>query len=200
MLLSVIILSFLVAELRGGRIRNLARADFHRLEWVLAAAFIHVGLQVAAGRGWITSAWWTGLLNVLGHFLALYAVVPNLRLPGMPLVTVGLLLNLAVIAANGGRMPVSVAALEAVGLGRLVPVLASGGVPTHTLMDESTRLAFLGDVFRLPPPFWRPCAFSPGDAVLAVGIFVLVQALMGAGRLRNRRSKDPNPGLRPGEG
>ncbi|MDI6824299.1 MAG: DUF5317 domain-containing protein [Bacillota bacterium] len=184
MLLSAIILSFLVAELRGGRLRNLARADFHRLEWVLAAAVIHVGLQVAGGRGWVAAAWWTGLLNVLGYFLVMYAVAANLRLPGMPLVAVGLLLNLAVIAANGGRMPVSPEALQAVGLGRLVPALGAGEVPTHALMGEGTRLAFLGDVFRLPPPFWRPCAFSLGDAFLAVGAFVLVQALMGAGRRR----------------
>ncbi|MDI6894306.1 MAG: DUF5317 domain-containing protein [Bacillota bacterium] len=182
MLLGAIICSFLVAELRGGRIRNLARADFRRLEWVLVAGLIHVGLQVAGGRGWIAPAWWTGLLNVLGYFLAMFALASNLRLPGMRLVGVGLLLNLAVIAANGGRMPVSAAALQAVGLGRLVPALASGDVPTHTLMGDHTRLAFLGDVFRLPPPYWRPCAFSLGDAVLAVGAFLLIQGLMGAGR------------------
>jgi len=184
MLLGAIILSFLVAELRGGRIRNLARADFRRLELVLVAAVIHVGLQVAGGRGWIASTWWTGLLNVLGYFLAMFAVASNLALPGMRLVAVGLVLNLAVIAANGGRMPVSAAALRDVGLGHLVPALARGAVPTHTLMGESTRLAFLGDVFRLPPPYWRPCAFSLGDAVLAVGAFLLIQGLMGAGRAR----------------
>ncbi len=184
MLLSAIILSFLVAELRGGRLRNLARADFRRVEWVLAAAVIHVGLQWAGGRGWVAVGWWTGLLNVLGYFLVMYGVAANLRLPGMPLVAVGLLMNLAVIAANGGRMPVSATVLQSVGLGRLVPALGAGEVPTHALMGEATRLAFLGDVLRLPPPFWRPCAFSPGDAFLAVGAFWLVQALMGAGRRR----------------
>jgi hypothetical protein len=184
MLLGAIILSFLVAELRGGRIRNIGRVDFRRLEWVLAAAVIHVGLQVAGGRGWIAAGWWTGLLNVLGYVLAMFAVASNLALPGMRLVAVGLLLNLAVIAANGGRMPVSAAALRDVGLGNLVPALAGGAVPTHTLMGESTRLAFLADVFRLPPPYWRPCAFSLGDAVLAAGVFLLIQGLMGAGRAR----------------
>lgn len=188
MLLSAIILSFLVAEVRGGRLRNLARADVRRLEWLLAAAAIHVGLQAAGARGWVEAGLATGLLNVLGYFLVMYAVAANLRLAGMPVVAAGLLLNLAVIAANGGRMPVSPEALRAAGLSRLVAPLAAGEVPTHGLMDAGTRLSFLGDVFSLPPPFWRPCAFSAGDVLLAVGVFVLVQSLMGAGRSRAGRS------------
>lgn len=182
MLSGVIMLSFLVAELRGGRLRNLARADFRHLELVLAACGLHVGLQVAAGRGWVEVAWWTGLLNVVAYLLLMAAVIPNLRLSGMPLVAVGVFLNLLVIAANGGKMPVSPTALEAVGLGHLRPLLGSGRAPTHTLIGEGTRLAFLGDIFPLPRPYWWPCTFSPGDAVLAVGMFLLIQALMGAGR------------------
>ncbi|HHY94022.1 MAG TPA: DUF5317 domain-containing protein [Firmicutes bacterium] len=182
MFLSVIILSFLVAELRGGRLRHLRQVDFHHLEWILLAAVIHVGLQMATGRGWIHLSWWTGLLNVVGYLFLLYGVWPNLRLPGMRLVMAGLLLNLAVIAANGGRMPVSSLALTRAGLEQVVPSLA--GATTHGLMTEATRLAWLGDVLVLPPPFWRPCAFSPGDAVAAVGLFWLIQALMKAGRCR----------------
>lgn len=182
MLFTGVILSFLVAKLRGGRLARLRDVRFSRLGWVLASGLLHVGLQWLGARGWAPPDPWAGALNVAGYGLLLYGVAGNLRLPGMGLVATGLIFNLAVIAANGGKMPVSARALERVGLAHLVPLLAAGESPTHTLQNAATRLGFLGDVFLLPRPFWHPCTFSLGDAVLLAGIFVLTQRLLGAGR------------------
>lgn len=102
----------------------------------------------------------------------------NRKEKGFWLIFTGVALNFLVMAANGGRMPVS---LEAVSV--LDPVytemLQSGtAVTKHMLMDESTRLAFLGDIIPLTSPYPRDQAISIGDVIMNVGIFVFIQQLM----------------------
>jgi Family of unknown function (DUF5317) len=81
------------------------------------------------------------------------------RLPGIWIVGIGALMNLAVILANDFRMPVAPA-----GAGRLLQVGHSG---QYVLMDSSARLAWLGDWIVLPG--WLGGAYSPGDVVVAAG-------------------------------
>lgn len=111
----------------------------------------------------------------------------NRRLPGMPVVLIGLLLNLAVISANGGWMPVS-------------PETASqlpGGSPPESaavgsrvddksilLKPEDTRLEFLADRFLLPEVRGYRAAVSVGDIFIAAGVFWLLA--------RPRGSPHPN--------
>jgi hypothetical protein len=85
------------------------------------------------------------------------------RLPGVWLVSIGAALNLAVIVANGARMPVAQA-----GAGSLAKLGHEG---QYVLMDSGTRLNALGDWIVLPQ--WLGGAYSPGDVVVAVGIGVV---------------------------
>ena len=88
----------------------------------------------------------------------------NRRLPGVWLVGVGGALNALAIAANGGTMPASQAALRASGW--------------HTSTEHfnnsaplsSPRLPLLGDIFATPP--WLPghTVFSIGDIAIWLGI------------------------------
>jgi hypothetical protein len=49
------------------------------------------------------------------------------------------------------------------------------------LPRDETRLWFLSDIFVVLPPFPIPSVFSPGDVLIAAGMFLLVQrALRGA--------------------
>jgi hypothetical protein len=85
------------------------------------------------------------------------------RLPGIWFVTAGGLLNLTVILANGGRMPV---AAELAG-----PLLRLGTVGQYTLMGPDTVLNFLADWIYIPP---IPEAYSPGDLLIGAGIALVV--------------------------
>jgi hypothetical protein len=83
---------------------------------------------------------------------------------------VGVGLNFTVIAANGGFMPLSDEVRVAT---RGVTLSQSETTPRLTnvkVIDESTRLAFLGDV--VPQPAWFPRAnvVSIGDVLLATGL------------------------------
>lgn len=96
------------------------------------------------------------------------------RMPGIWIVSIGALMNLTVIAANGFRMPVTPA-----GAGRLVHLGHSG---QYVLMDSSTRIAWLGDWIVLPP--WLGGTYSPGDVVIGAGAGVVAFLLTARYRAR----------------
>ncbi len=170
----------------GGRIDNLARLRF-RWPWLVVAVLIvrEAGLV-------------TPLRNVDGiqyvYAAALAALVAWTvwqipRIAGIGLVTAGSALNLLVIAANGGRMPV--AADLAGSLAQL------GHIGQYTLMSSNTQLNWLADWIALPGTIGRllPEAYSPGDVIVAIGIGVIVALAMrsraGSAETRARIVSDP---------
>jgi hypothetical protein len=100
---------------------------------------------------------------------------------GVPLVTLGLVLNAAVVAANGA-MPVSIDAAFRAG----VPTgdIAAGLDARHEIAGRGTVWRRLGDVIPVPLPA-RPEVVSPGDVLVAAGLAELVVV----GMLR-RRTED----------
>jgi Family of unknown function (DUF5317) len=129
---------------------------------------------------------------IASNLVVLVAVGRNLAIPGLPLVLIGGGANLAAILANGGYMPVSPAALDA--LGRT----ASEGYTNSRLLDGVAGGAVLGpltDLFAMPA--WLPMAnvFSVGDACIGVGIAIAVVAAM-----HGRGPLEPRPGSAVGGG
>ena len=101
----------------------------------------------------------------------------NRGLPGMSILLIGLALNLMVMAANGGFMPISPHTA-----GQLVPDGAlldfqSGdrfGVKDIYLPPLDTRFEWLADRFLTPAWFSYRAAFSLGDVFIAIGAFGLL--------------------------
>lgn len=101
----------------------------------------------------------------------------NRGLPGMSILLIGLALNLTVMAANGGFMPISPHTA-----GQLVPDGAlldfqSGdrfGVKDIYLPPLDTRFEWLADRFLTPAWFSYRAAFSLGDVFIAIGAFGLL--------------------------
>ncbi len=127
---------------------------------------------------WGTEAWHVGSYALIVAFF-----LWNWRVASLWLIALGMVLNLTVIAANGGYMPASVSALRAAG--RMGAAEALTTSPEHTyanvvMMGEATRLNFLGDWLYLPS--WVPLAnaFSLGDFVLMLGAAWLIQGGMAA--------------------
>jgi len=142
----------------GGRMGNLARLKFH-WPWMIPAA-------VAVREAVLL----TPLNRVAGaqyaYAVALLAVVAwtvwNFhRLPGIWLLTAGAALNLLVILANGGHMPV---APELAG-----SLLRNGSIGQYTVMGAGTNLNLLGDWIALYPV---PEAYSLGDLLIGIGLAV----------------------------
>lgn len=93
----------------------------------------------------------------------------------------GSLCNLAVIAANGWHMPVTIKAAQALSADGLL-MLTTGQIPMYALESSETRLLFLGDILYCPIPFFRGFA-SAGDIFLACGAFFCLMAVMRPRRL-----------------
>ncbi len=101
----------------------------------------------------------------------------NRRIPGMPILICGVALNLAVMAANSGFMPISPqTASRLVSEDRLLDIQPASriGAKDILLRPQDTRFEWLAD--RFLPPAWSPyqVAFSLGDVFIALGAFWLL--------------------------
>jgi hypothetical protein len=117
------------------------------------------------------------LAYVASTTTAFLFVMANVRLPGLVVVAAGAGSNLVAIVANGGFMPTTPAALAAAGH-------HISAAYTNSMTGEHVVLAPLTDIFALPPEVPMANVFSIGDALIGVGIFVLVLTVM----LRGRRA------------
>ncbi len=122
----------------------------------------------------------TGLPRVLGAMLLIVVIVTlvgvaraNGRLPGVPLIALGLLLNLLVTLANLG-VPVSEATLRRGNVAVEQPLPQRPDLK-HVLEGPATRIAVLGDRFAVPP-LWT--VTSIGEITELAGLFLLIQHMM----------------------
>lgn len=172
MALALPVLAALVVGIAlGGRPGNLARLPL-RATWLFFAA---IALQVVAFPfaflPWRTEEGVASSLWVASYALLIAAAVVNRRIVGVPVVALGMGMNVVAVIANGGTMPV-------------LPEAMHGAGGSHTTLNNSTatpdpNLAWLVD--RWAAPHWIPLAnvFSVGDIVIAIGAVVIVLAGMG---------------------
>jgi hypothetical protein len=185
-LVPVLALAIIAGYLVRGRLKNL---DQIRLRWWWLA-IAGLGIQVLplpegdAGTDLLVR---TGVL-ALSYALLLVFALANVRLPGMPLIFVGLLCNAVVITANGG-MPVSVEALAEADQAEVIEALEDEGSDKHHRLDDDDVLTFLADVIAIPPPIGA--VVSVGDLFVYAGLIWLIVAAM---RARAPMASSAHPG------
>jgi len=101
----------------------------------------------------------------------------NRRFPGMPILICGVVLNLAVMSANSGFMPISPqTASRLVSEDSLLDIQPGSRIGTKDVLlhPQDTRFEWLADRFLTPA--WSPyqVAFSLGDILVAIGVFWLL--------------------------
>lgn len=172
-ILYALIIGVVLGVCLGGRPSALGSIQFRWAPLVLAGLITQLILFTDAVAARVGDA--GPILYVGSTLLVGLAVVRNIRLPGIPLVILGALANMSAILANGGYMPATAAALAS--LGKSAPTIYSNSA---VLPDPA--LALLIDRFALPR--WLPFAnvFSIGDALLGIGIAVLIVTVMRRGR------------------
>jgi hypothetical protein len=158
---------------RGGRLRA-RREPGVRTVWLgLACLAVQALVVVLPLRA-------VGLPPVLGAVLLLAAMAtllgvarPNARLPGVPLLALGLLLNLLVVVANLG-MPVRAETLERAGIAVEQPAPDRPDAK-HVLDRGGARLGLLGDRLAVRP---LRTVTAYGTVIELAGLFLLLQHLV----------------------
>lgn len=164
-----------IGYLMGGRLDRLGQLQF---EWGWLAV-VGLAIQIVLFSGFVEAGLGRGVgeaIYVASTGVVLVAVWRNLSVPGLPVVAVGAISNLAAIVANEGIMPTTAEALAAAGMG------ADEGFSNSAVVADPA-LAPLTDIFALPP--WLPLSnvFSIGDVLIGLGILVVI-ALGMRGRTR----------------
>jgi MFS family permease len=190
-----LIVGFVAGLFARGRVGRLIDV---RLRWaglIAGALLLRYGTQWAIGSG-VTLADTLRLPLIATAFaLLLAALWMNRSQPGILAVLVGAAANGLAIVVNLGWMPVSAAALSAVGM-------TSGELNTsfHVLLPENLNAQFflmagpIGDIIPIPIPFLTNVS-SLGDAFMAAGLGWFVFATLVRGR------EDPTgPGVTLGPG
>lgn len=174
-LYACLVLAAVHALLPGSDLRRLADVRLRGtwLVWLALAVQVLV-ISVLPDGGRASSA-----AHLASYVLAGAFAVANLRSAGTWLVGAGGSSNLVAIAANGGTMPASAAALEASGW------QADAGRFANSAVLEQPRLAALGDVFVTPS--WSPVqsVFSIGDVVIVAGVALFLHLTCRGGRRRD---------------
>jgi hypothetical protein len=168
-ILYAVVIGLAVGFLLGGRPRGLADLRFRWPSLMVGGLLLQVVLFSDQVTSWIGSA--GPPIYVASTAAVFLAVLASRSIAGLPIVAVGAACNLAAIVANGGYMPVGAGALQALGK---VPSTAY----SNSAVVQHAALAPLTDIFALPA--WLPYAnvFSVGDAVIAVGVVLVIVAAM----------------------
>ncbi len=173
------IVSGAIGHIRGGRLDNLSQLSIRWSGLVLIALGLQIVVIYGPGRSDARSYSFAALL-LLGSYALLFAtVLANWRLPGMLLLGLGAALNFLVILANGGWMPVTAEHLAAAGFISSPTALTSGDRVLYSkdvvLDSPETNLPWLSDVFMIPKAGLFSAVFSVGDALMMLGLFILIQ-------------------------
>ena len=173
-----VLLAIAIGLMRGGRLDGLWSLPIRWGGLVILAFLLRLSLHLmgAGGLELADAVVWT--VQAVSYGLLLLAVLINRRIPGIPTLGAGVLANGLVILVNGGRMPVSAEAAEAIGQSTAFARLMQEGSYLHQALAGEARLTFLADVFATPS--WLPVrsVFSVGDVLILAGVFILIQHLM----------------------
>ncbi len=129
------------------------------------------------------------IILVLSQVVLVGILLLNHHLPGAKLFALGVALNITVMTANGGWMPIPIETYSYIYPDR-PPIEAQARPPNSknvALDREDINLWWLSDV--VPVPWlWRWYAVSPGDIVLMFGVALFIFAIP------KKTDKNPGPG------
>jgi hypothetical protein len=170
-----------LAVAMGGTFDALANLPFRGSRLVAIAVIAQI---LGDGLAWATNHRGFYPAGLAISALAVLAFcVRNISLDGIPLLTLGLLLNAVVVTLNGA-MPVSTAAAARADVS--THNIAQGYDARHSIAGRGTQWRLLGDDIPVPLPV-RPEVVSPGDVLVAAGLAEMV--LLGMKPRRRRRTE-----------
>ena len=172
-LVSIAVLSIIIGLVRKGSFSNILSSDIKAsfLFIISLLLFITVRVGNAAGIALITD--WTYFLLLGGYILLLLGIILNLNV-WMFVLLFGTVSNFVVTFINGGKMPISLTALQTAGL----TAASIEDSAIYALSSATTNFPFLGGIIPLPLPSIFAEVLSPGAILIGIGIFGIIQNVL----------------------
>ena len=167
MFIEGLIFALIIGYILKGKIKNLENVDVKAVYLVFISFFIEFFIIIGIRKGFFNIGIFTYLLNFIMYTLLVMFIYFNRKDKYILLMGIGFLLNAIAIFFNGGAMPVSAKAATTAGLS-----LNMSKEGLYTLINENTKVWFLGDV--IPLTFLRNFAISIGDIIALLGLMLFV--------------------------
>jgi hypothetical protein len=170
------------ALLRGGRLSNLSKLSVRWSALPLLALTLQFYVLYGPGKDDADRFGFSALLILGSYVLLLGVAMVNHHLPGMVWLGLGVALNFFVILSNGGWMPVTSGLLVKAGYIDTPDAVVVGqrawASKDVVMASQDIRLRWLSDLFVIPRAGIFSAVFSAGDALMMLGLFLLIQAGM----------------------
>lgn len=167
MFIEGLIFAVIIGYILKGNIKNLENVDVKGVYLVFISFFIEFFIIICIRKGIFNIGIFTYILDFIMYTLLAMFIYFNRKDKYIVLMGLGFLLNAIAIFSNGGVMPVSAKAATAAGV--TLDISKEG---LYTLINENTRVWFLGDV--IPKTFLRNFAISIGDIIAVLGLMLFV--------------------------
>ena len=186
-----VIVALIAGKLLGGRASRIGQIQARW--WWLAPVALCIQIAVIYGFPGLNDDLFAGIIIATYGALVVIAAA-NHTLPGARIMALGIFLNLLVMVANGGLMPISPEIIQRAG--RFEPWKVGDGLPGTRLtqskdvlrLPEDTRLEFLADRYWTGLPGRLGIIFSIGDVILLGGMcFLIVRTMTAASNDRTTR-------------
>lgn len=172
-----LLLALISGWLSRGSLFNLEKVKFRSLYIFIAGLILQIPLRLGIPVDDYFPDYLLGnQLYILSLFLILFTILMNIRLQGFKFLALGASMNFLAITANGGKMPISYKAVGIAGMMRDFEIAIEGGGWIHFTISKQgeTLFPFLGDVIPLPLGNYFSRVISPGDILIASGMFLFI--------------------------
>ncbi|MDR7857601.1 DUF5317 domain-containing protein [Tissierella sp.] len=181
MFIESIVLGFIVAILRKGKIRNIGEMHIKGWYLFLIAALIQGSISWLKGKNLILGTEFFDkyffYIHLFTYLLMIIGVILNIKKNFMKFILIGMVLNFIVIFANGGKMPVSFKGAK--GYEHYTEEMPDKPFDIkHSIISEDTKFVYLADVILLPRPYPLARIISLGDILLMIGVYLFFQESM----------------------
>lgn len=173
-------LSIILSKLKGGKIGNLENVHIEGVFLIILSAMTQASLSLAKRfeleNLYIFLDDYFLYVIVASYALLLIAIILNIEKNYMKVLFIGVMLNAAVIAANEGKMPVSMTGIVGINQESVIPERAED--IKHIGVNQQTKLVYLADIILIPRPYPLPKILSIGDLFIMAGVFLFFKKEM----------------------
>ncbi len=182
MFLEALILGIIVGIVRRGKVSRLAYINFSFKRLIYISAVLYLAIIIMNLGLFNYSSYLYSIFLLLSYIFTLLFLIANISMKFMAVPLIGLGLNLLVFLTNGFKFPLSSeAAIKLYGT-EMNELLNSGKVLFFTPV-EGSNLSFLGNIITIGN--W--ITVSAGDIISAIGVVLVVQAIVSDKYIQNRR-------------